>query len=68
MLGDIGTLRLGEAQVGSDKEYMETGEHTFRYVYESAWEKIQSSKERAEAGLPLFPSSGRHTESCWVLY
>jgi hypothetical protein len=34
MLGDIETLHPGEAQAGSDKEYMETGEHKFRSVDE----------------------------------
>jgi hypothetical protein len=35
MLGSTGTLRQGEAQAGSDKEYMETGEHIFHFVNES---------------------------------
>jgi hypothetical protein len=34
MLGDIGTLRLGEARVGSDNEFMETGKHTIHFVNE----------------------------------
>jgi hypothetical protein len=35
MLGSTGTLRQGEAQAGSDKEYMETGEHILRFFNES---------------------------------
>jgi hypothetical protein len=45
MLGDTETLRLEEAQAGSDKEYMETGEHLFRSGMEKLLEAYQYTEE-----------------------
>ena len=53
MLGDIGTLRQGEAQAGSDKEYMETGEHIFRSVNENLIGYGPIYQEKRGVGLPL---------------
>jgi len=58
MLGDIGISRLGEAQAGSGKECMETGEHTSRYGDESSWEHFQCFKKK-KLYCQYFPREGR---------
>ncbi len=59
MLGSTGTLRQGGAQAGSDKEYMETGEHMFRFVNENL--VGHGSLYRAKRGM----DSQRLCESFW---
>jgi hypothetical protein len=44
MLGDIGTLHQEEAQAGSDKEYMEIGEHKFCSVDRSWWTRVNEKR------------------------